>query len=229
MKPTFEAVFRAGMGLLGLTLLLAFTFPRTVGPLPQGLSTPILALELVRTRAEVSAILRDGEGMLNADWQLAFDRGNSLDYAVLVAYGAFLTLFARALATPRRRFVMRSASLLALIGCCADGLENTRLFMLTGGDANDSTLRSLALFTWTKWSALAFAFLLLAPAVASVSGWLGRACAVVFVLPVPLVAAGFLLRGVWAEAMMHLVMLCFGLALLLAFRERSAALSHGEV
>src|SRR5690242_1042675 len=93
----FAAVVRAGVVLLVLSAIAALSFPQSVGPLPKGFSTPILAFELARTRAEVETMFGPEGSSERIRYKRALDRGNAVDFALLLAYGSLLSLFARAL------------------------------------------------------------------------------------------------------------------------------------
>jgi hypothetical protein len=206
----FVAVVRAGLVLCLFAVLAALSFPARVGPLPAGMHTPILAFELARSTGEVETMFGAPGSADRARWVQAFDRGNTLDFALLVAYGAVLSLYARALRQRTGSRLARAAAWFAFVAPLADALENMRLLAITsslGGDYQGE-LEKLVWLTSIKWGALALAFLSLAPGTLA-RGKSGRVVGTLFVLSFPLTLAALWKRGSFAEAMMHVATLSF--------------------
>ena len=206
----FSAVVRAGLVLIVFAAIAAWTFPTRVGPLPGGMHTPGLAFELVRSPLEVETMFDGPQAPERAAWVRAFDRGNTVDFAVLVAYGAMLSLFARAL---RQRTGSRFLHLSlwgAFIAPLDDALENTRMLAITdllGGDYTRE-LVTLRWFTWIKWTALALCLLGFAPSLFARGRW-ARMVSILCVLSFSLTLPALLVRGLFAEAMLYAVTLSF--------------------
>ena len=206
----FVAVVRAGLVLSVFAVLAALSFPASVGPLPAGLHTPVLAFELARSTSEVERMFGAPGSRERSTWVHAFDRGNTLDFAVLVAYGALLSLYARALRQRTGSRLVRLTEWFAFVAPLADALENMRLLAITsllGGDY-ERELATLAWLTWIKWGALALAFLAVAPATFR-RGKSGRIVGAILFLSFPLTLAAFWARGSLAEAMLHVATLSF--------------------
>jgi hypothetical protein len=220
----FVAVVRAGCALCVFVALSALSFPVEMGPLPEGMHTPVLALELARTTDEVETMFgKPGSHERNA-WAQAIDRGNTIDFATLVAYGAMLLLYTRALRERTGHRHLRVVSVLSLLAPLADALENMRMFGITAQLFGDyrAELLALAWFTWIKWATLALSFALLAPSVFARAGS-GRLLAVPLVLPIVVTPFGWHARGLWAEAMLALVGLSFVAMLVHAVVEQRRA------
>lgn len=145
----------AGALVLAITVLLGTLFPRTMGPLPDGMRTPVVAFELARSAEEVERMFGQQGSAERAAWAAAMDRGNLADFAFMVLYGAYLLLFSQALVKlgARARWMVLLAPLPPLV----DVLENLQLLRITdrlGGDYA-LPLSRLAWFTWGKWLSLA--------------------------------------------------------------------------
>ncbi len=152
------------MVLLGLSAALLFVLPRQAPVLPPGFRTPILAFEFARTHGEIEALFGAPGSEVRARLVRAMDLGNRIDFAFMVAYGAFLTCFGVAVArVAGRRYGL--VAILAAIAAAADAAENRQLFAITralGGEYDDALAR-LSVFTWVKWGALAIALAWLSP------------------------------------------------------------------
>src|SRR5262245_55997407 len=90
-----HAVVWLGALMLVGSAALQLVFPRAMGPLPEGLRTPVLALEIARSSAELDAMFGPAGSSERAEWVAAVDRGNVLDFGFIVLYGAFLVSCAR--------------------------------------------------------------------------------------------------------------------------------------
>lgn len=140
---------------LAMTLLLALLFPHAVGPLPEGMKTPVLAFELAHSSAEVERMFGGADSAERTSWVAAMDRANFADFAFMALYGAYLVLFSQLLlklcAAPR--WLLLVAPLPPLF----DALENAQLLSITARLGGDYTaeLARLAWFTWGKWLLLA--------------------------------------------------------------------------
>jgi hypothetical protein len=199
---------------IGLTLL----FPSHIGPLPDGLRTPILAFELARTREEVETMFGAPQPSERSAWQRAMDRGNYADFVFLVAYGAFFVTFSRALSASGDRVAELGRSV-APLPSIMDVLENWQLLAITralGGDYAEALSR-LQLFTWCKWFLLAVLCATWIPGMWS-RGALGRVGAVLAALTLAATALAFFTRGIAAELMVLGSGLTSLAALVVAFR-----------
>jgi hypothetical protein len=206
----FKAVVRASLVLCVFAALATFRFPMHVGPLPAGMHSPVLAFELARSRDEVETMFGPKGSPERTEWARAFDQGNTVDFAMLVAYGSVLALFARALRKRSGARLLRVAEALAFVAPLADALENMRMLAITSllGDDYTRELTALQWFTWIKWGAIALYFFVLVPSVFAL-GKFGRALSVLFVLSFSLTFAAWFARGLYAEAMMLALTLSF--------------------
>jgi hypothetical protein len=218
-----RAVAWTGALMLGLSIVLQVVFPRAMGPLPPGLHTPVLALEIARSPDELETMFGAPRSPERAQWIAAVDRGNQLDFLFILVYGAFLILCARAFET-RRPPLARFAIALALVAAAGDAVENGCLFAITSRLGSDyaGPLSMLIMATWLKWLSIATCLALLAPSLlvrgrwGKLTGWLAAAT-----LPIALLAAA--LRGVAAETLLIAITLAFLSLWVEALRSRRAA------
>jgi hypothetical protein len=181
----------------GLTLL----FPSRIGPLPDGMHTPILAFELACSQAEIESMFGAPRTPQRSAWRRAMDLGNYADFLFLVAYGAFCVTFSRALAASGDRAAELGRSL-APLPSLMDVLENLQLLAITralGGDYA-TALSRLQFFTWCKWVLLALLCTTWIPSLWS-RGVLGRVAAVLAAFTLGVTALAFATRGIAAELM----------------------------
>jgi hypothetical protein len=213
----FRHALHAFLVLLCLAAALLAILPSEMGQLPEGMRTPILAFELARSETEVRALFGATGDTLTAR-VAAMDLGNQVDFAFMLAYGAALFLLARALhpAGPR---AARAAQVLSLVAVLFDALENGRLLAITQalGSQQGFTeqVERLIGFTWTKWSALALAFLALSTLLWRQRSLVARTLAVAAVVNALCTAVALFERGTWAELMGSAVPLCFLLGFVL--------------
>lgn len=207
-----------------IAIALTLIFPHTMGPLPSGMSVPIIAFELVRTRQEVETMF----GSLDAQravWAALMEAGNLVDYLFMLAYGGFYVTFARALRPGGRRWT----NVAVVLGVCAplfDVAENVALLQIGGalGGSYDDALMRLQWFTWLKWFAICAVLLSWSPGLWR-AGVLGRVVTVLSCASTLAAIVAFVLRGAWAEFMAHGVVLAVLLASALTLRTRVA---HGR-
>lgn len=159
MSPLREKRLRqaralAGLATLGLSLALMQTLPQQA-PLPEGWSSPILALEFARTPADLAWLA----GPEAEPLRLAFDRGHVLDTAFPVTYAAILVTWGLLLADRSRAGWVVAVS--AALACPLDWWENGVLVTVTEalrqGAGFAPLLDSLHLATSLKWGALGVA------------------------------------------------------------------------
>jgi hypothetical protein len=157
-----------GLLVIAMSLALLFLLPskQSVGNMPEGFVTPILAFEFVQTPVEVAALFGAEASPQRQDLVAAMDLGNKLDYAYMALYALFLGWFSLICArlTGNRFFYFPAAlSAVALVG---DALENVQLLSITAKLSTleiNAELAALQAFTWIKWGSLAIIFLLLSP------------------------------------------------------------------
>jgi hypothetical protein len=210
----------AGLSVIAFSIVLLRVQPNRMGELPHGMVTPVLALELARTPAEVESVFGAAGSVERSEWHTRMVRATLIDFGLLAAYGAFLAGVALELWRNGSR-AARAGVFLAPLAACADVAENSELltiFASLGGDYQGA-LRLLAPFTWVKWLALGAYFAAIAPGtwkaggvlrVAAVSGSAGAAGAV---LALPL-------RGVAAEVMLNGVSIAMAALVVAAYRSK---------
>lgn len=213
---------RARMWALASTLLaLALTciFPSAMGPLPEGMSTPIIAFELARTSAEVEAMFGP-LGLERSVWRALMEVGNRVDYLFMLAYGGFYVTFARALAPGGVRGT-RIAIALGVLAPLMDVAENRELLAIgsaLGGSYAPALLR-LQWFTWLKWFACCGVLLSWMPGLVR-AGLLGRLVAALALFASGSALVAYAQRGVWAERMALGIILATSLAGALTLRRQ---------
>ncbi len=217
MRQTFRWTAFAGLVLFVMAIGLQSVLPLAMGPLPEGMWSPIVAFELARSPAEVEAMFGAAGSAERGAWVAAMDLGNQLDFVFLLAYGAVLLLFSRAL---RERGLPRVPSLgerIVVVAPVADVFENVQLLTITenlGGEYR-AALGRLILFTWMKWFAIAFVMVTWIPALAR-AGRMGRVVAGLAGLTAITTVVAASVRGVAAEAMALGVVLTIGGAIAFA-------------
>lgn len=173
--------------------------PSSIGSLPSGISTPVVAFELARSTAEVERMFGAPGSLDRANWRAGMQHGVSLDAGLLLAYGLLLAGVALRQGTGRVRWLGTG---LAVSAALLDALENRELLLILerlGGDYA-AALARLAWFTWAKWLALGLYFAVLAPALWR-GGKLMRVAAISGVAGALAAAIAFFVRGVAAEIM----------------------------
>jgi hypothetical protein len=162
--PFFRVATWIGVGLLAIAAVLLAVLPRHAAALPPGFRTPILAFEFARTHGEVEALFGVPGSAERAALVHAMDVGNTIDFAFMVAYSAFLACFALGVARVAGR-PYALAAVLAPTAAIADFAENLQLLAITGslGATYDEALSRLAVCTWTKWGGLALCLVWLSP------------------------------------------------------------------
>jgi hypothetical protein len=198
------------IGVLAILLAIALQalFPRAMGPLPPGLYTPVLALEIARSPAEIETMFGHAGSDQRAQWVGEVDRGNQVDFAFIVVYVAFLIACARAFERARESR-MRLAIGLALLAGCADAAENVCLLSITSrlGSDYSEPLSALIVATWVKWLALAACLALFSPAPLARADWPAKVSGAVRAAALPIAIAAAVLRGTFAEAMLGVITL----------------------
>jgi hypothetical protein len=209
-----------GAALLVLSGVLQAVFPRAMGPLPSGLRTPMLALELARSAQELETMFGAAASSERARWVAEVDCGNALDFAFIAIYCAFLIACMRAFAgaNPARA---RAGIALALLAGSADAVENACLFSITGrlGGNYYSALSALMLATWVKWLSIPVCLLILWPGLRSRGRW-GTVAAWISAATLPSAIGAAVLRGVLAEVMLLANTLAFVAIWIEALRSR---------
>jgi hypothetical protein len=198
--PFFRVAAWIGVALLAITAVLLAVLPKHAAALSPGFRTPMLAFEFARTRGEVEALFGAPGSAQRAALVRAMDLGNTIDFAFMVAYSAFLASFALGVARVAGR-AYTLVAVLAPVAAVADFAENLQLFAMTGrlGATYDEALSRLAVFTWTKWGGLAVCLVWLSPWLLRGRG-IQRVTGVLSVLTGVLAIAAAISRGALTEA-----------------------------
>lgn len=207
------------IGLLTAAFAIATTAasPRVMGPLPEGLKTPVLALEIAQSVDEIEAMFGAEGSAERAAWVSGMRAGTYLDFGLVLSYALFLAGVARRIlpalsevgrapdltSTALRR--TRIASTLAIAAAVLDALENTELLSIlasveAGAQDYAPALLRLQWLVWPKWIALGAWFVALSPELVRARGAL-RVAAVAGVLGAAACIAAVAERGVLAEIM----------------------------
>lgn len=176
-----------GLGFVGIAtaaagIAVTVASPLAMGPLPEGMRTPVLAFELATETDEVEAMFGERHSVERAQWANAMRTGTHLDFVLLALYTTLLAGFARRvrpalvnqldLGGLRRT---RAALTLAIAAGVLDVIENRELLvildrLLMNGAPYHEALTRLSWVTWPKWIALAAWFVLLSPELVRANG-----------------------------------------------------------
>lgn len=214
----FRTAAWTGVLVLVVAVGLVLILPARMGPLPDGMRTPILAFELARSADEVETMFGPPGQPERAAWRRAMDLGNYTDFAFMLAYGLFFALFSRALVASGSRAAALGVRV-APVAVIMDVLENLQLLAITralGADYADALAR-LQLLTWLKWFAVGAVYVSWIPGM-SARGPLGKVGASLASLSALATLIAVVVRGNAAELMGHFGALTVLVALTLAFR-----------
>jgi hypothetical protein len=183
LRPMGYVGLATAVFAIGVTVL----SPQTIGPLPHGLKTPVLALELANNVYEVETMFGAPGSAQRAAWAAAMRAGVLVDFGLVAMYGLFLAGVARKLLPALRRVSSsdelslaalqraRIAVILAVAAAVLDVLENRELLVILDGVVRgvrdyDGALARLRWVAWPKWIALAAWFVVLSPELVRASG-----------------------------------------------------------
>jgi hypothetical protein len=208
-RDRLRVVAWSGALMLAVSVVLQVVFPRAMGPLPGGLRTPVLALEIARSTQELETMFGPAGSPDRARWVTAVDRGDAIDFVFIAIYGLFLVACLRAFESERTRFTRIGVGL-AVLACAADIAENLVLFAITarlGGDYA-RLVPLLLVATWAKWSSIAACLAVLAPSLWRRGRW-GTLAGGIAAVALPVTIGAALLRGALAELMLLVITLAF--------------------
>jgi hypothetical protein len=183
-----------------VALVLLAIFPTSMGPLPAGMKTPIVAFELARTSQEVELMFGPASSPERATWSAAMTRGNQADFLFMALYGLYFVLFSQALAAGYARSTRWS--LLAALPALMDALENLQLFAIASrlGGSFEDVLPVLHWCTWGKWLSIALLLTLWIRPLSEL-GAFARTAALTAALTAVMSALAIFVRGMAAELM----------------------------
>jgi hypothetical protein len=217
MERPLRPIGFIGLATAAFAVAVTVTSPQAVGPLPEGLRTPVLALEIAATTDEIETMFGAPGSADRAAWVSATRTGTYLDFGLVTCYALLLAGVARkllpALSEVGRGRELSSTALrrthvgvtIAISAAVLDALENREILEIlaavgVGHGGYDAALLRLQWLAWPKWIALCAWFVLLAPElirargalrVSAIAGLIGAASCVVAVMH----------RGVFAELM----------------------------
>jgi hypothetical protein len=148
--PTSTAAFSrrliaaawAGLAAIAIGAVVSSAGHLTVRPLPEGVRSPTLALELMRDRALLPLVARDA-----AD-NAALVRSTWIDFAFIAAYTTFFALLGRALMARGWRGVGAIAIAVAVAAGVFDVVENVTMLSVLGGTGTGIP----RYYSLTKWT-----------------------------------------------------------------------------
>ena len=141
----------AGMLVVVLSGVMGRTFPQEGAGYPKGLGPPVIALEMARSAEDVQAVLGRPDDPATADRTAAMNRGNCLDYAFMLAYGAFLGTFFLAVRRTRNETKWTVFALLGPLAAVSDAVENVILLNITAHPDTVPGITWLAIPVWIKF------------------------------------------------------------------------------
>lgn len=141
-----------------LIFIMGLYFPKTA---PEEFKSFILAFEFAQTPEQIFTLLND----LPVEKLQDIDKGNYIDFALMLCYSTFLFTFFRKASIVFQKKWLKVGMLISVLALIADFLENIVLLQITrhflAGEplaALAPALQQLAIFTWFKWIALAVIF-----------------------------------------------------------------------
>lgn len=226
----FGRLTALGLAVVALSIVLLRVQPNRMGELPPGMITPVLAVELARSPAEMERIFGAPDGAERRGWRVRMERGTWIDFGLLTAYGAFLAAVAREIGRGGRAVTARLAFVAALGAALFDAVENRQILVICsrlGGDYADA-MPALVFATWGKWLLLALWFGLMARPLWDARGFF-RAAAITGTIGAAGAVFAVSLRGVPAEVMLNGISVGLAMLVVGAYRERARAARARQV
>ena len=216
-QATASSRLTTGAGLLGgltlgMSIALLLVMPSSASLAP-GWKTPIIALELATSWADLAFIVGEDASQMRA----AFRLGQTLDHVFPFLYGGLIGLISWAHVQRRTPLHLGVVVVVTVVVIAGDHLENAAIADVmtaaAAGGNDTSVLGPLQLWTWTKWGAIACALAVAARHLGARHGVWGVVC----IAPLLPTALAMTTRtAVWGEVMAGLVSLAIGLLSLLA-------------
>jgi len=201
-RPRLDRWTWPGLFVVAISIVLLRVQPSRMHELPAGMLTPVLALELAQTPAEVERIFGTAPAE-RARFETRMIRGTWIDFALLATYGLFLAGVAHELSRSGSRSA-RFAVLLAVAAACFDAAENWQLLGIFAnlGGHYEGALATLRIVTWGKWWCLGAYFAAVAAPAWALGGF-ARAAAISGIVGGVASIAALPLRGIPAEIMLN--------------------------
>jgi len=180
MERPLRASGFIGLATVACAIVVTVLSPVSMGSMPEGLRTPVIAFELAATTDEIEVMFGPRHSPERTRWVSQMRAGTYLDFGLLALYSLFLASVARGLlpaleAAGRLRDPSfnalrrtRAAVTVAFAAAGLDVLENRELLVILDRlSANlggyEDALARLQWLVWSKWMGLAAWFALLAP------------------------------------------------------------------
>lgn len=212
----------AKAGLLAIPLIICMLVMGQHFPKGEvaGYKSKIIAFEFVKSEADVWTVLDS----LSKEELAGMDRGNYIDFAFMLCYGAFISFFFLLAYRQLAAKWLQVGVLLGLIVFLGDLLENIQLLNITRAYAGDPAqmnigvfITQLQLFTWIKWMGLGIALAMAAIVLRQQGGawrWIGWGFFIPFVLSI---VAFAIQTPAWIERFTLSIFMGLGLLILLCF------------
>lgn len=198
----------SGVVMIAFGGVLMFFNPQQAGQLPEGMFTPVIALEFVQDAAQLSQMMDvdDVEALLNA-----FLYGNELDHYFMVAYSLFALLAGWLIFLKARVWAILLCLPLSAMMLTGDVMENFHIAVLLDfypKRADVSVYEWLRFYTWLKWGSIAALMFLFAMYFLQEKKWMKLLGLPMLCCFLTAVAAWFL-GGIWLEIMAMSIFISF--------------------
>jgi hypothetical protein len=198
----------SGLVMISLGGVLMFINPLEAGQLPDGMFTPVIALEFVQDAVQLRQIMNvdDVEGLLHA-----FLYGNEMDHFFMVAYSIFALLTGLLIFLKARVWAVLICIPLSAMMLTGDVMENFHIAVLLDfypKGADVSVYEWLRFYTWLKWGSIAALMFLFSMYFLQEKWWmklLGLPLLCTFFTAV----AAWFFGGIWLEIMVISVFISF--------------------
>jgi hypothetical protein len=189
-----------GFVMIALGAALMLTNPHSAGTLQEGFKTPVLALEFMSGKDDLSRFLDvyDVKQLKYQAWM-----GNQIDFFFMVFYSLFSVLTGWMMYRETRVKVLWTGIPLGLMMLTGDTLENVHIMtMLSVRPESLQPLffEQLRFFTWLKWGSIAAMMCLYAMYFLQGSWW-KMMIGLILLAAFGLTVTGFLLGGLYLEIM----------------------------
>ena len=151
----FSAKLKAISITGGITFAIALSLsiiqpPKPADKNPEGFRTPIVALELAESPAEISGIVGVAGSENEKLFRARFLRGIYLDYAFMIFYGSFLFICIIT-SNMHKTNILYFAIFTSVLCVLSDAFENIQLIKVLRNHDDLEALNSLRFFTLVKW------------------------------------------------------------------------------
>ena len=206
MKNPFRKPALVGIvvALISLLMIIFGAPPSQSINMPNGFSTPILALEFARNQEVIDQLLEsltkaDKRALVNAVW---------LDMGFMVAYNLFLYLILITIGKIIRKPLYAKIALMTSLILLADFFENIQILQVLNG--REISIFLLQVSTWLKWLLLAYLILVVGRFLMTTGRVYDRILGLACFIPLPVgILAFFSPQGMMNELFAGLFFLIF--------------------